>query len=362
MEKNILNLSFYKKFNTDLIHLDDNQLLDHYNTIGKYQMRIYFDPLLFKKDKVYIFSTKFGYYISKVIQYILFKNFILSEIIYKIDYNNPNLHIILFSQKVKKFPKNYIIYQLEQKDISKWINKKYELSILFSKITWDYSESNINKFSDIIQKKIIYFPIPLIPQSYLNNNIIILNKMYNVNYPKNNILFFGSMNNIRKNKLNYLQKKLNLSSNSNSKYFIKIINNLYGNNLIQEILNSKIILNIHFYKDAILETCRLNEILSCNRLIISEYPNMIDHKNYDLYKTKVIFTNTMDEMCDNILYYLNNNNYNINIDFNENLDVTFNENLGVTFNENLGVTFNENLGVTFNENLDVTFNEKHLNL
>ena len=325
MEEKIFDLLFYKQFNKDLIHLDDSQLLNHYNTIGKYQMRIYFNPLLFKKNKVYIFSTKFGYYISKSIQYILFKNFILSEIIYKIDHNNPNLHIILFSQKVKKFPKNYIIYQLEQKDISKWIDKKYELSILFSKITWDYSESNINKFHEIIRKKIIYFPIPLIPYSYLNNNITILNKINNINYPKNNILFYGSMNDIRKNKLNYLQKKLN--SRLNSKYFIKIINNLYGNDLVNEILNSKIVLNIHFYKDAILETCRLNEILSCNRLIISEYPNIIDNKNYELYKDNVIFVNSMDEMYDKILYYLENNKWNINIDFNKNLDINYYEKL-----------------------------------
>ena len=66
------------------------------------------------------------------------------------------------------------------------------------------------------------------------------------------------MNNIRKQKLLYLQKKLY------PKYNIKIINNIYGIELFHEIINSKIVLNIHFYKDAILETNRLNEILSCN--------------------------------------------------------------------------------------------------
>jgi hypothetical protein len=108
------------------------------------------------------------------------------------------------------------------------------------------------------------------------------------------------MNDIRKNKLQYLQKKLF------PKYTIKIINNLYGIPLINEIINSKIILNIHFYKGALLETNRLNEILSCNKLIISETPNISDNYNYDLYKNNVIFIDNIDEMYEKIIYYLNN--------------------------------------------------------
>lgn len=285
------DILLYKKYNDDLKELDDNKLLDHFNKTGKYQMRIYFPLSIFKKDIVYIQTTKFGYYISNAIKYILFKNFIISNIIYKIDHNNPNLHIILFSQKVKKFPKNYIIYQLEQKDISKWIDKKYELSILYSKKTWDYSKSNINKFSNILQKKITYLPIPLIPINYLDHTLIL-------NNPKNAILFFGSMNSIRKYKLEYLQKKLF------PKYKIKIINNTYGLPLMNEIINSKIVLNIHFYKNALLETNRLNEILSCNRLIISEMSDISDNYNYELYKNNVIFVDNMDIMYEKIIYCL----------------------------------------------------------
>jgi hypothetical protein len=306
----VFNIDFYRKYNNDLKELDDVQLLEHFNNIGKNQLRIYFPLSFFKKDIIYIQTTKFGYYISNAIKYILFKNFIISNIIYNINYKNPNLHIILFSQKVKKFPKNYIIYQLEQKDISKWIDKKYELSILYSKKSWDYSKSNINKFSDILQKKITYLPIPLININYINNNIILNNN------PRNNILFYGSMNDIRKDKLEYLQKKLY------PKYFIKIINNTYGIPLFNEIINSKIVLNIHFYKGALLETNRLNEILSCKKLIISEKPDCSDNYNYELYKNNVVFIETIDEMFKQIIYYLENDNlnkYSNNLSYN-NLD------------------------------------------
>lgn len=291
------NLSLYKQFNLDLTNLDDTKLVEHYETIGKYQMRIYHELSLFKKEKIYIFTTKYGYYISLALQYLLFKNFIISEIIYEIDSSKKNLHIILFSQKVKVFPKNYIIYQLEQKDISNWVDKKYELSILFSKKTWDYSQSNIDKFPSIIGEKMLFVPIPMIPYNYINTTIDLNNT------PCNDILFYGSINNIRKKKLLYLQSKL-----KEHRYYIKILNNKYGPELFQNIINSKIIINIHFYEDAILETCRMNEILSCNRLIISEKSNPIDNINYLLFKEKIVFVDDIDMMYTKILYYLDENN------------------------------------------------------
>jgi len=271
----------------------------------------------YNNNKILIFSTKFGNYISKALSYILKKNNIDSEIIFKIDYNSPLLHIILFSQKVEVFPKNYIIYQLEQKDISKWINKKYELSIYHSIKTFDYSESNIKKFHPTIIKKMIYYPIPLIS----------IEKLYNINTssisikPKNDILFYGSMNDIRSLKLKYLNNLLN------PKYNIRIITNLYGDQLIYEILNSKIILNIHFYQGAILETCRINEILSCHRIVISEKPNIIDLKNYELYKNNVIFTDGINDMYNKIIDVLENYNefkYKFDIDFENHIVNSYN--------------------------------------
>ena len=81
---------------------------------------------------IYIFTTRCGIYISRTIQFLLFLNNIHSEIVFNIDVNKNNLFIILFPHKVEIFPKNYICYQLEQKDISKWINNKYLLAIFNS--------------------------------------------------------------------------------------------------------------------------------------------------------------------------------------------------------------------------------------
>ena len=240
---------------------------------------------------IYIFTTQFGYYISHALQYLFMQCNIPSEIIYEIDLQKTDLHILLFSQKVKQFPKQYILYQLEQKDISSWIDQRYELSILFSQCTIDYSQSNIRKFSEIIQQKMIYFPVPFVSSS------LIWKELVSPVNPPIQILFYGSMNTLRRQKLNYLQRKLF------PRYSIHIVQQLYGYKLLERIMQSKIVLNLHFYKNAILETCRINEILSCQKIVISEYPNSIDIENYNLYQShcNVIFAKNMNEMAQKII-------------------------------------------------------------
>jgi hypothetical protein len=78
---------------------------------------------------------------------------------------------------------------------------------------------------------------------------------------------------------------------------------------------SKIILNIHFYEETGLETCRINEILNYNKLIISE-KSILDRKNMDLYKKLIIFTDEIKDDLSNINdliqilnYFLDKNKY-----------------------------------------------------
>ena len=248
----------------------------------------------YNNQPIYIFSIKYGYYIAKTIQYLLKVNKIESKIVDFIDSSKDNLYIILFSHKVPKFPKNYIIYQLEQKDICKRIDQKYKLSILFSHKTWDYTYANILRFEDILRKKISYFPIPLLEYSKLVSTPLNTENQYDV-------LFYGTMNGERRDFLNHIKKNLPYIR-------FRIIDNLFEKELFQEICKSKIVLNIHFYHNANLETSRLNEILSCKKLAISFYPSTDELYHYKLYKDQVIFVKNINEMIHKIQFYLDNQN------------------------------------------------------
>ena len=46
--------------------------------------------------------------------------------------------------------------------------------------------------------------------------------------------------------------------------------------------------------------------MSCNKIIISEKPDISDDYNYQLYKNNVIFIDNMNEMYEKIIYYLQN--------------------------------------------------------
>ena len=63
-----------------------------------------------------------------------------------------------------------------------------------------------------------------------------------------------------------------------------------------KVILSKIVLNIHFYENAILETCRINEVLSCNKLVISENPDNSDKDNKEYYDNLIIYYNNIDDL------------------------------------------------------------------
>jgi hypothetical protein len=261
-----------------------------------------------------IYTMKSGIYIADCIKYMLDSMNYNTTIVYNIsredinnNNNNPNeIYILLFCQTLKYIPlKNkYIIYQLEQVKQSKWINKLYLERIEYSLFTLDYSLYNYNffkkNFEEKYYKKIYYFPIPIINEFIINKNI-------EINY---DLLFFGTFNKRRTDICNILKDKYN----------ILVVNNLFGNDLYKVIMKSKIILNIHFYKNAVLETARINDVLRFNKVIISE--KSCDNDVMEFYNN-IIYCDEINDNLSNINklyelidYYLIDNNYKTIIDNN----------------------------------------------
>jgi len=239
-----------------------------------------------------IYTKKCGIFISKFIEKIIKSLDYNCRTVFEInneDINNNNLreneiYIILFPQTLKIFPQKnkYIIYQLEQVKQSKWIDDTYLNRLKDSLISWDYSIENYNNFSLEIRKKLFIFPIPILKLK--NNNENNNTFMYD-------ILFVGDLNERRKIILNFLKRK----------YKILIINNThFYTDLYNEAKKCKILLNLHFYNNAILETCRINEMLMLNKIIISELPDERDYFNLELYSNYIIFTEEINNELSNI--------------------------------------------------------------
>ena len=135
--------------------------------------------------------------------------------------------------------------------------------------------------------------MPCIKYELINNKI-------NNKIQEFDVLFYGTMNNSRMKILNLIQM------NIDPKYNIKIINNIFGQELFEYIKKCKIVLNISFYQDALLECYRINEVQSCEKLVISFFPNKKDIDNFNYYKESVLFVNSIELMVDRIKYYLEN--------------------------------------------------------
>jgi hypothetical protein len=270
------------------------------------------------KYKFIIYTQNVGLLIAESIGHMLKKlNFEYSIVLeitvddIKKNRENPyELYIILFPHTLKNFPdvKKYIIYQLEQYKQSKWINNEYKKKIENSIFSWDYSLENYNNFEPEIKKKLYYFPVPIL-------NII---HSYNNNNCDYELIFVGAPNRRRIDIIRELKKK----------YKILFLTKTFNNDLYDKMEQAKIVLNLHYYKNAILETTRINEALFNNKLIISEEPDEYDYFNKKMYENNVIFIKeikddlsnikelyeVIDKHLDNNIYYnkINENNEFIN--------------------------------------------------
>lgn len=192
-----------------------------------------------------------------------------------------DFYIVICPQEFKYLPppKKRISLQMEQ-CVSNWFNEKY-IDILNSSIqVWDYSKRNIDylKQHHIAIDKIFYIPV-----CGVNNYRNFLELEYGqplTEQKTTDFLFYGNINSSRRKKL----------LDSLSKHFsVKIENNLYGYEMLNAICNSKIVVNIHFYEGALLETTRIFECLSLGVKILSESSTDIDDYEYLNQSSQIAF-------------------------------------------------------------------------
>lgn len=307
---------------------DKIKIVPHYKNASNAKIVIKnIDFVKQKQQSFIIVTTKWGIKIAESLNNMLEELNYKTNIIYdnisdellENNKKNPDEYfIILFSHLIKKMPepKKYILYQLEQKRQSKLITEKVLNNIKNSLITWDYSNENILQFGDDYKNKIVFQPISII------------NKFRELNLPiKYDLLFFGSDCMRRAKIIRFLRLK--------KKYNIYLSNNIFGEELYELIAQSRIILNLHVYEDAILEIARLNEVLAFNKLIISELPCNGDNINKEFYQDKVIFCDVIKYRLGNIEsltnlidYYLDVHNYDNFIKQNKkNIDLIYSNSL-----------------------------------
>ena len=255
------------------------------------------------------------------------KNFTLSSY-NKILLQNPNhyyfIYCLFFIQDIENLPAGrYIIYQLEQHTDDK-INPYYRkllpiLQSIYQKsfLYFDYNTQNIV----LLRQKLGFIPKLLkIPFTLENNSIT----KYQNTKKEYDIVFIGLLNHRRRKILNYLKKYFSVGIPSVG---------IYEKELIDFVCKGKILLNIHFYNNAILERPRLNEMIPIGIPIVSEKPNPKDLKILDLYKNNVCFIDIIKEnnIRPTLVHEINDYFKNTNIEGMKSIENDFLQNFNLYF-------------------------------
>ena len=218
---------------------------------------------------VTILSTKHVAFVADLLRSHLCRVGISANILYErpaCGYDD-SLYFVLCPHVFKSLPKNYLAFQFEQLPvISRYWKESYKKVLTDAIAVVDYSQMNLQFLAEhgIAKEKLFYLPIFSKVQQPSSGDY------------EHDILFYGYQNDRRKKILNALSKDFN----------IYVADNLFGPQMREAIKKSKVILNIHSHDNGMVESTRLFECLSLNKLIVSEAG--IDQKQYEYLDDKII--------------------------------------------------------------------------
>ncbi len=196
------------------------------------------------------------------------------------------LHIVICPQMFPVLPGLYIAYQLEQSVSSRWFTDDYLARLENSLAIFDYSLKNIEFLQDkgLSYRQIYHLPVGFFPRELADS------------VPETvDVLFYGDINNDRRRAYVAELKK---------HFSVKIINNLFGDALYAEMSKAKVVVNIHYYEGALLETTRIYECLSQNKIIVSEESADMDEYSELLPLVDFVPVNDIQAMVEKVEHWV----------------------------------------------------------
>ncbi|HHQ6721307.1 TPA: GT99 family glycosyltransferase N-terminal domain-containing protein [Serratia fonticola] len=216
--------------------------------------------------------------------------------------DSGQMHIVICPQMFPELPKNYVAFQMEQSINPRWFTAEYFAILNNAIAVFDYSLTNIEYLlqQGIPYQKLFYMPI----SSYDNYADHLSHTGYNLQPAQDekdiDVLFYGDPNcERRQSYLRQLSKSFN----------VHIASEVFGQDLTRLVQRAKLIINIHYYEDALLETTRLYETLSLGTPIVSETSS--DIQQHDMLANVIDFAPVGDvnAMADKIAQLLADNNF-----------------------------------------------------
>ncbi len=164
-----------------------------------------------------------------------------------------DLYIVAAPQIFDRLPPQYkrIVFQLEQSGVSHWFTPAYLRSLNSSLAIFDYSLENIDYLLKNGSAFKSIFHLPIRPTELRREG-----KDRDID-----VLFYGALGKSRRREI-----LAELGKHHN----VRIESNLFGEALADLLDRAKVVVNIHFYDGALLETTRIAQALSHGARVVSE--------------------------------------------------------------------------------------------
>ncbi|HKZ11332.1 MAG TPA: hypothetical protein VJL61_11590 [Rhodanobacteraceae bacterium] len=199
-------------------------------------------------------------------------------------------HFVVCPQMFEQLPALYVAFQMEQSVSARWFDDRYMRTLRRSFAVLDYSIANIDALaaSGLPRTQLFHVPLGYVPD-YRDAGVA-ENGRYDV-------LFYGDIHNDRRRR--FVEALETVCR-------VKVIHDLFGRDLREEIAGAKLIVNIHYYEDALLETTRLWECVSLDKLVVSERAlNMEENRDLESL-VDFVDLNDLAGMVARVRYWLEN--------------------------------------------------------
>lgn len=175
--------------------------------------------------------------------------------------DNGQLHIVICPQIFSELPQNFVAFQMEQSINPRWFTPEYFAILERAMAIFDYSLTNISYLLEqgVPYQKLFYLPIG--PYADYDARLIQKGHQLNSDVSPVDVLFYGDTNCERRR--NYLEQL-------GQRFNVHVASGVFGDELTRLIKNAKVVINLHYYENALLETTRIYEVLSLGTPIVSE--------------------------------------------------------------------------------------------
>jgi hypothetical protein len=249
-------------------------------------------------QRIDVLATRHVSYLAHVIADVIVSAGQQSRVFYddEIFHDFGQQWIVLCPHVFARLPEHYIAFQLEQSVSSRWFTPACFQRLKQAQLVMEYSMHNVPFLIDhgIDANRIVHLPI-----STCADYPSLLKRAYPTftmpDKPNVDVLFYGDP---------YSPRRQAFLTKLSQRFSIRVVDKLFGAELQTLIASARLVVNIHYYEDALLETTRLSEAMSLGIPVVSEIA--ADQLDHDVLNAAVRFTpmGDVDAMCDAVAQLL----------------------------------------------------------